>query len=507
MYEVSNSIARWASRSPERPAVIDELAALSYAELHERANRWAGALHEAGFHSGAGIIVLLPNRVECIEVMVALFRADVVPFFLNTNVAKHKAEDLLGLAAATEARLLITTRDVADEMAFSQAEAPFQIWTVDDLDLSRQAIGEIPPPRHGTDMVLFTSGSTGSPKGIILSKSAFDLGLQPNGEFVEPKQHLLVKPLASRGSISTACNILQEGNTVVLSRVATPDAWMKLMENHHISFVKLGPSELIGWLEHLERNGRGLPSSVRHIMSNGEPLTQALKARIGKLLPHIRVTDLYGTSEVGAITMIEQKEWALKDGSCGRPIFFVSLKIVGEQNEELPPGEIGEIWVKTRYRMKEYYQNAGATNETIQGDYVKTGDLGFLDKQGYLYLRGRKQDVIRRGEHRIFPAEVEDVLREANGVEAAVVIGRNSPEHGQEPVAYILMRDSKLLSTEGEAVLRNDILAHCEERLASYQIPAEMWFVQEIPLNAAGKADRLALAQAAAALQQKAEQS
>lgn len=503
MYEVSNSIARWASKSPERAAVIDEHATLSYVVLNERANHWVGALHAAGFASGAGVIVLLPNRVEFMEVLVAMFRADVVPFFMNTNIAYYKAEDILNLAAATHAGLLITTRVFADKMAFGENEVPFQVWCVDDLDLSGQPIGEMSSPRHGTDIVLFTSGTTGSPKGIVMPKSAFDLGLQPDGHIMKPKLHLLVKPLASRGSITTACNILQEGNTVVLSRQSKPDAWMNLMERHDISFVKLGPGELMRWLDHLERIRSEFPPSVNHIMSNGEPLTNALKSRIKKLLPHMRVTDLYGTSEVGAIAMIDDNEWAAKDGSCGRPIFFVSVKLVDEQNQELPAGEIGEIWVKTRYRMREYYQDPAATSVTCEGDYVKTGDLGFLDEQGYLYLRGRKHDVIKWGGFRIFPAEVEDVLREVSGVEDAVVIGNHRPERMQEPVAFIRLREQEPMTTESEAKKKREIVAYCERRLVRYQVPAEVWFVKEIPLNAAGKADRRELAQRTVTLQQK----
>jgi acyl-coenzyme A synthetase/AMP-(fatty) acid ligase len=254
---------------------------------------------------------------------------------------------------------------------------------------------------------------------------------------MEPRLHLLLKPLTFRGSMTTACNIIQEGNTIVLARQSTPAVWMHLIERLNIYFVNLGPSDLMRWLDELEWIGGKFPPSVNHIMTIGEPLTNALKARIKELLPHLRVTDLYGTSEVGGIAMIDDDEWASKDGSCGRPVSFAKVKIADENGKELPVGEVGEVWVKTRYRMREYYQNPKATSETCVGDYVRTGDLGFLDEQSYLYLCGRNHDVIKRSGYRVFPAEVEDVLREVIGVEDAVVIGIQHAVQMQEPVAFI----------------------------------------------------------------------
>ncbi|WP_239618256.1 class I adenylate-forming enzyme family protein [Cohnella mopanensis] len=490
MDEVSTSVARWAAKDPERAAVIDEHATLSYGVLNERANRWVGALQAAGVSPGEGILLMLPNRVEFIEVLVATIRADVVPYFMNSNVTYYMANEVIDLAAATRARLLITTGEFMRDLALHK-EVPFTIWCVDEVDITAYPNTEAPLTKRGTDMVFFTSGTTGTPKGIIVAKSVFNLRLPISSHMMEPRLHMLIKPLSFRGSMTTACNILQEGNTIVVARQSIA-IWMKLIERYNIFFINLGPSDLMRWLDDLERIGAKFPSSVKHIMTIGEPLTSAMKLRIKELPMHLQVTDLYGTSELGAIAMINDNEWASKDGSCGRPVFFITVRIVDENNRDLPAEEIGEVWVKTRYRMRAYYDDPDATSEACVDDFIRTGDIGFLDEQGYLYLCGRKHDMIKRSGFRIFPGEVENVLREASGVEDAVVIGIYHLERIQEPIAFIRLREP--MDAEAEMKKRLEILAFCESRLARYKVPAEVWFVNEIPLNAAGKADRLELA-------------
>ncbi|MFC5468820.1 class I adenylate-forming enzyme family protein [Cohnella suwonensis] len=492
MDEVSTSVARWAAKDPERAAVIDEYATLSYGALNERANRWVGALQAAGVTPGDGVLLMLPNRVEFIEVLVAMIRADVVPYFMNSNVTYYTADDVINLAVSTNARLLFTTRAFIREMALHK-EVPFRVWCVEEVNVFEYPNTEEPLTGRGTDIVFFTSGTTGTPKGIIVNKSVFNLRLPTSSHVIEPRLHLLIKPLTFRGSMTTACNILQEGNTVVVARQSNPAKWMELIERYNIFFINLGPSDFMRWLDDLESIGARFPSSVKHIMTIGEPLTGALKSRIKGLPSHLRITDLYGTSEAGAITMINDHEWAGKDESCGRPVFFNTIRIVDENDRDLPVGEVGEVWVKTRYRMREYFGDPVATSETCVGDFVRTGDMGFLDEQGYLYLCGRKHDMIKLSGFQIFPGEVENVLREASDVEDAVVIGIHHPERMQEPIAFIRLREP--MNAESEVKKRREILSFCESRLARYKVPAGVWFVKEIPLNAAGKADRRELAQ------------
>ncbi|MEF3307212.1 class I adenylate-forming enzyme family protein [Paenibacillus sp. GYB003] len=488
MKEVSKSVAYWAAKSPERPAVVDEYASVSYRKLHERANRWVGALREAGAAPGSGIMLLLSNRVEFVEVLLATVRADVVPFVLNSE---YTAEDVIGLAAFSGAGLLVTTRTIARELGFGR-KSPFRVACVEDIDVSEYSKRERPPTELGTDIVFFSSGTTGKPKGITVPKSVFDLKPTIPESNKKPKACLLCRPLFFRAHMTAMCGILQDGDTIVLARKADPVVWTKLIERHRVRLVSMGPGDMSKWFDCLERVGGKVPRSVKRILSTGAPIGRSLKARIKELIPGVRVTDLYGTSELGAIATIDSDEWAGKDGSCGRPSFFNTVKIAGDDGKPLKPFVIGEVWVKSPSRMKEYFGDPRLTGRTVAGDYVKTGDLGYMDEQGYLYLTGRKHGVINRSGFHIVPEEVERVLQEVPGVESVVVVGVEHPDRGQEPVAFVRLRERGRKETDTDK--KRSLISHCESRLARYKVPAAVWFVKEIPLNSAGKADRRQLA-------------
>lgn len=168
--------------------------------------------------------------------------------------------------------------------------------------------------------------------------------------------------------------------------------------------------------------------AVCSILQDGDTIVMA---RQEELIPGVRVTDLYGTSEPGAIAMIDNDEWSGKDGSFGRPSFFISVKIMDDDGKQLNAFEVGEVWVKKPFQMKEYYRDPQLTSETIRGDYVKTGGLGYMDEQSYLYLSGRKNTIINHSGFYIIPGEVERVLQEVPGVESVVAVEMEHPDGGK----------------------------------------------------------------------------
>lgn len=489
--DVSKAIARRAAKDPERPAVIDGFGTLSYGALHERANRWATALRAFGVSAGDRIMMMLPNRAAFIEILVAAIRSDVVPVLLNSHFTR---EDVAVSAAAANADLLLTTRALVAGIDDGR-QFEYRVLCLEDVELSSYVASpasETTSSRYGADIIFYSSGTTGKPKGVVVPKFVFDLALPRTDFRLEPRLHLLCRPLFFRAHLTAACSILQEGNTIVLCGTNDPAAWTELVERLRIAFVSLGPADLAGWMEELERRGSRLPQSVRHLMTTGAPLPPSLKLRIQEQFPGLRVTDVYGSSEAGAIAMIDNGEWTDRPGSCGRPAFFAAVKILDNDKHELPVGSFGEVWVKTRYRMRAYLGDPAATSEVFDGEYVKTGDVGFVDELGYLHLTGRSHEVINRGGYYIFPEEVENVLREARGVADAVVIGMETPGRTQEPVAFIRLQ--KQSDEPSDAAAERELLAHCRRRLAEYKVPASVLFVNDIPRNAAGKADRSNLA-------------
>ncbi|WP_309122804.1 class I adenylate-forming enzyme family protein [Paenibacillus sp.] len=494
MEDVSKAVAYVAAKAPARLAVVDEEKTLTYGALHERAERWAAAFREAGAAPGREILVSLPNRVEFVEVLLASVRARVVPLFVNTEFSKR---EFSALAAATDAMALVTSRETAG-LASPELEGRMRVWFIEDDPPAMESVPQATPTRRGEsagEIVFFTSGTTGKPKGAVVPMPAFDTGAPLPDLLRTPTAHLLCRPLFFRAHLTAACHLLQEGNTVVLSRRVDPDVWTRLTERHRASLVSLGPSDLHLWLNRIESGGGAFPACASRLLSTGAPLTEAMRRRLEERLPRVRVTDLYGTSELGAIAMIDREEWEGKAGSCGRPLFFTKVNIRDERGAEAPVGTTGEIWVKSRYRMKGYYKDPDATAQAFEGDFVRTGDAGRFDEDGNLYVTGRIDGAINCGGYRVFPEEVEDVLLERPDVEEAVVVGVTHPARTEQPIAFVRLREP---TEEKDEAAAERLLAHCKSRLAAYKVPAAIHPIRDIPLNAAGKADRQSLAGRAA---------
>lgn len=483
MNDVARAVARWSAIEPDRPAVVDEDAALTYGKLQERANRWTAWLGHAGAGPDAVVLLLLPNRAEWIELLVAFVRANVVPYVLSTQLLP---EEVRRLALESDARALVTSRSV-----FSNEPFPAPVLHVEDFEA---ATGELSVrPRAETaagtrrELVLFTSGTTGKPKGVVLPRAAFDLTLPDAGGTGSPRRHLICRPLFFRAHLATACNTIQEGNTVVLHAPPADGDWSELVERQGIAFASMGPSDLMRWVGALEREGRRFPRTLAHIATTGAPLAPAMRQRLRPFLDGVRVTDVYGTSEVGGIAMIDDREWADREGSCGRPFFFARVAVLDECDRPLPAGAQGEICVRTHCGLREYYRNPQATEAVGAGEYIRTGDLGYFDEDGYLYPTGRKHRALNVGGHRLLPEEVEDVLRESPAVEEAVVVGLEGPDGAQSPIAVVVLRDRGVRDAPAREEARRALLALCESRLARFKVPANVVFVPELPRNAAGK--------------------
>lgn len=493
MDQVSKAVARMAAKDPFRPAVIDEVTYLTYGSLHERADRLAYALRRYGIVRGQEIMILLPNRADFALLLLAAVRAEAVPLILNTGFTSG---DLEALASGTNTTTVVTSRDLA--VRLQPAASQLRLICIEDVDVSVAPEGEMQPSGGNADVVFFTSGTTGRPKGAVVPRKAFNAAVPHRFAEAKPQLHLLCRPLFFRAHLTALCHILQEGNTVVLARQDDPSLWMSLLDQYHIPFVSLGPSDLHRWLQVIEAGDAAFPASVKHVMTTGAPLSKALKRKLQRLVPGVNVTDLYGTSETGAIAMIDREEWESKPGSCGRPLFFNEVRIVNAAGRAAAAREPGEIWVRSPYRMKEYYRNPEATAKTCQGDFIRTGDVGYLDEQGYLYLSGRSDNVINCAGFQVLPEEVENVLREHPNVEEAVVIGWKHPERTELPLAFIRLTEPNRSVGKAEEETAQLLLSYCTERLAGYKVPAAVLFIRDIPLNTAGKTDCRELLQRAA---------
>jgi long-chain acyl-CoA synthetase len=225
--------------------------------------------------------------------------------------------------------------------------------------------------------------------------------------------------------------------------------------------------------------------SLRQLACGAAPLAPELVRAVAERLPQVELREGYGLTETSALVSTN-RPGAVRPGSVGKPVEDVELRIVGENDEELPPGEVGEICCRTSFAMLGYWRDPTQTSEVMRGGWLHTADMGYVDEDGYLFVVDRKKDLIIRGGFNVFPRDVEDALLEHPAVAAAGVVGRPDEERGEEVVAFVALR-------EGEELTDEELIAYAKERIGSYKYPREVHIVPSVPLTPVGKVDRKAL--------------
>ena len=429
-------------------------------ELQERAARLAAGLQENGIAPGDRVVVQMPNCPEVGIAYQAIWRAGgvVTPalFLLPQPELDHIASD-------SGAKVVLTT---PEECAELEQNDPREI-----------------VPRDATDpaALLYTGGTTGRSKGVLLShenlwfagKSGHDSGYVPG-----LVRGLNALPLAhSYGLLVTVVGLhAVEQTRAVLMRWFDPELFLQLAQEHRTQITAVVPSMLqlllAQRIEHYDL------SELRYIVSGGAPLPRDVADEVLRRLPHVELREGYGLTETAALVSSTPPGEA-RLGSVGRPAPGVEVRIDGEE-------EVGEICVKSRSVMLGYWNEPELTADTVVDGWLRTGDLGYLDEDGYLYVVDRKKDLIIRGGFNVFPRDVEEALLEHPAVVAACVVGRPDEAHGEEVVAFVELRSRD----EVDAV---ELVAWSKERIGGYKYPREVNVVPSLPLTPVGKIDRKAL--------------
>jgi len=429
-------------------------------ELHERAARLAAGLQERGIEPGDRVVVQMPNCPEVGIAYQAIWRAGgvVTPalFLLPQAELDHIASD-------SGAKVVLTAPE----------ECP---------ELERNEPGEI-VPRDAADpaALLYTGGTTGRSKGVLLShenlwfagKSGHDSGYVPG-----LVRGLNALPLAhAYGLLVTVVGVhAAEQTRAVLMRWFDPELFLQLAQEHRTQITAVVPSMLQLLLA--QRIERYDLSELRYIVSGGAPLPRDVAEEVLRRLPHVGFREGYGLTETAALVS-STPPGESRLGSVGRPAPGVEVRIDGEE-------EVGEICVKSRSVMLGYWNEPELTAETIVDGWLHTGDLGYLDEDGYLYVVDRKKDLIIRGGFNVFPRDVEEALLEHPAIAAAGVVGRPDQVHGEEVVAFVERRP-------GEEVDAEELVTWSKEKIGGYKYPREVHVVRSVPLTPVGKVDRKAL--------------
>ena len=473
-------LARAAEASLERLGDYDALwfdgGWLRSGELHSRAARLAGGLRSCGVGPGDRVVVLMANCPEVGVAYEAIWRAGAV---VTPAIFLLPPAELAHIVADSGATVILATPELAENAKEAAGDAT--VVTTDAFAWLEEAdpLPIVPRATEDPAALLYTGGTTGRSKGVLLShenlwfvgKSAHDAGHLP-----EIRRGLLALPLShAYGLLVTVVGFhAEEPHPSVLMRWFDPTLFLELMQAHRTQITAVVPSMLQLLLaQPLEDYDL---SELRYIVSGGSPLPTEVAEKVLQRLPQVEIREGYGLTESAALVSSTRPGEA-RLGSVGKAAPGVEVRIEGDD-------EVGEICVRSPGVMLGYWQAPEQTAEAIRDGWLYTGDLGYVDEDGYLYVVDRKKDLIIRGGFNVFPRDVEEALLEHPAVAAAGVVGRPDEEHGEEVVAFVELR---------EAIAEEELVAWSKERIGGYKYPREVHVLGSLPLTPVGKVDRKAL--------------
>ncbi len=476
-------------------------------ELFSRAARVAGGFASLGVAPGERVVVSMANRPEVSVVYQALWRAGAV---VTPATFLLPAEDLRHVIVDSGACGVITTSEFVDKVREAVAGLPEVRFVVstdgdavgegkDEDVIALSALEQRDPlpivARDDDDLaaLLYTGGTTGRAKGVMLSHA----NLYFSGQAVQRASYvaglarsLMTLPLSHSYGILVTISAMHspERPVTVLLRWFDPAAFLELIERHQLQTSAVVPSMIHLLLaQPLERHNL---SSLVYLGCGAAPLAPKATEEIERRIPSVTVRQGYGLTETAAL-ISTNPAGREKPGSVGLPIPGVEVRIVDDSGAELPSGEAGEICCRSPAVMRGYWNAGGRdpilTAEALRDGWLHTGDVGYLDDEGYLFIVDRKKDLIIRGGFNVYPRDVEDALLEHPGVAAAGVVGRPDERHGEEVVAFVS------LSAPGDGLSADELVAWARERIGGYKYPREIHIVDSVPLTAVGKLDRKAL--------------
>jgi acyl-CoA synthetase (AMP-forming)/AMP-acid ligase II len=489
-------LIRWRARlHPKRVALVHRERATTYGELDRASNRVANALLAAGLQPGQRVCVLDKGHDRFFEVLFGIAKAGGVFTPVNWRLAPPEIAFVLNDA---QAPIVFVGNDFAaalesveKELEHARVIVQFESggrWQ--DYDTWRDAARDEDPQRDSaeddTAWQLYTSGTTGHPKGAELThRNMFHvaaLGLQGFGNLRPGDVGLVCMPLYHIGGAGYALCLVFAGMTLVVMREPNPAEILRLIPAHGINCGFFVPALLNFLLQHpdsAQTDFRSLRTMVYGASPIPEDLLRAAMERFG-----CSFVQAYGLTETtGAICLLSEEDHRQGGDllrSCGRPMFGCDIRVVDADGVPLPPGEVGEIVVRGDCVMKGYWNRLEATASAIRDGWFHSGDAGYFDERGYLYIYDRVKDMIVSGAENVYPAEVESVLFAHPAVADAAVIGVPDERWGETVKAVVVL-------APGAQATADEIIDFCRDKIAGYKRPRSVDFVDALPRNPTGK--------------------
>jgi acyl-CoA synthetase (AMP-forming)/AMP-acid ligase II len=491
---------RNALRFPGKPALVCGERAWTWAALDARVDRVANALLGAGLAPGDRVAILAGNCPEFIEIYFACARTGIIAVPVNFRLLPHELAEILHHA---EPRLLIVDCAYAESARAVEPMLPTLglRWTLGPTALAGAAeydavVGAAtartvtsPATENDTFAIFFTSGTTGLPKGAMVSHR--NLEANAWNQFLADGSlatdvNLIGTPLYHMGAVFMAVTYMTLGCTQVVLPQFTPAGWLEAVARHGATVALLVPTILNSVLNE-PRFAEFDLTSLRLVFYGGGPMPPAVLARAIERL-HCRYTQGYGLTETLEATFLTGADHVLggtpaqqrRLGSAGREAVGAEIRIVDDAGNDLGPEMVGEVLVRSHSVISGYWRNPEENARVIRDGWFHTGDLGFLDAERYLYLVDRKKDMVVSGGVNIYTKEIEAALYQHPAVLEAAVIGLPDEQWGEAVTAIVVLRANATASAE-------ELIEHCKGLLASYKKPRRVAFVAELPKNPSGK--------------------
>ena len=492
--DVMDSHGKW---RVNKPAVICGDERITWGEFNRRINKVANGLIKRGLQKGDKVSLLSTNRLEVLEILFGTVKAGGVIVPLSAMVP---GDSLARMVIDSDSRFLFVGPGQQDNIGpyrseFSNiaADGFFALGEpVEGWNSYQSLVDESSDENPGISLIyedpfniMYTSGTTGVPKGILHTHhnrtqfaSMFAIDYRIDSSAV----NIVTTALYANGTWLTMLPTVFAGGTLVVMPDFDPQAFLTLVQKEKCTHTFMVPTQFTVLLEQPEFDSYDL-SSMRIWNSAGSPLRTQTKVEVIKRFSG-ELVELWGLTE-GVATTLKPEDMENKMESVGLPLVGWDVRIIDEEGQELPRGEAGEIVAFSSVLMPEYYKLPDKTAEAIWLDasgktYLKTGDMGKLDKDGFLYILDRKKDMIISGGINIFASDIEEVLTRHPAVQDAIVIGIPHPKWGETPIAMVIVR-------EGVSILAEELIAWVNPKLAKYQRISRVEFRDDFPRNALGK--------------------
>ena len=478
-------LRRHASHRPGKTAYVIGPHRVTYRRFNAMANRLAHALRALGVRRGDRVATLAQNRLEYPAIYFAVAKLGAIHVPVNF---RYRAGEVRHAVAQSESSVLLHAEDLADVTEEARTDLPAlrHVLSLDrDVpDLLARASDAEPEPDPGLDerdphVMLYTSGTTGDPKGALLSHRTYVLQAaqtQAATGLGEDEVALCMFPMFHMGGWAMPLGCWVNGGSAVIMERADPAEILRSIARERVTYVYLIPTlyNAVLALPDFERTD---VSSLRGLGSGTSVMTEAQVRTIIKRFRNPNLSVAYGQTEAGPVANLRPSDVQRKPTSVGRPALNVDVRVVDAEDRDVPAGETGEIVCRSEFNMLGYWRLPEATEEAFRGGWLHTGDLAAFDDEGFLHIAGRVKEMIKCGGENIFPAEVERCLLEHPAIAEAAVFGVPDSHWGEVVVAAVVPRT-------GAALGEGDVVEHVRARLAGYKKPRFVRFLDALPRTA-----------------------